>query len=69
MVIHGSKVVAVHAHPLPAVTFILPEPPDEGYVALVGEIVQPASWITLNPSPLSRVIDPHLSPQALAATE
>ena len=37
-VIHAALLAAVHAHPAPAVTVLLPVPPAAAKVSLVGEI-------------------------------
>src|SRR3712207_3653796 len=53
IVTHGALLVAVHAHPSPAVTPTLPVPPPDGTDWLCGEIanVQPWVWATVTCCP------------------
>jgi len=39
MLIHAALLMAVHAHPVPAVTLTLPDPPEEETVLSAGAMV------------------------------
>ena len=54
-VIHAALLTAVHTHPAPALTVVLPEPPAAGIDRLAGEIV--GAQCTLNANVFDRAVD------------
>ena len=53
--IHPALLVAVHTHPVPAVTVLLPEPPVDGTDCAIGEML--GAHVALNPNVFDRGLD------------